>query len=259
MLRVVIARRLESLRDADISVTPRLAYHIKSRERHTHYDVNTLGAVGCADSHVRVLRHVAREVARGSIVANGWTLICESDAMPVAPAWKRFLKSHARVADEANVCMLLLGYNARFAPDVRPAEGMHSAFWGVPTRPWQGTYALLVRNKHAGAIAEAVLPLDCHYDSALAFASLVGDIPPIWLPREPLIDEVGGHASTIQLNQLQLKTHLPADDVACSALIITPYIVAMVLFIALLCLAIAQASIKTKARAACLRGAGASK
>jgi multisubunit Na+/H+ antiporter MnhC subunit len=208
--------------------------------------MNTLGAVGCADSHVRVLRAIDAQVQRGEVCANGWSLVCESDAKIDRKGWAAFSRSQARVDDAADVCMLVLGYMPGFDEGM-PVSGRHGAFWNCATKPWQGTYALLVRNKHAGKIADAVLPLDCHYDAALAFAAMAGRIPPIWLASVPIVvEDRERNRSTVQSNKLELKTRLPASDVACSALVITPYVIAMALLITVLCMCIAQAASKRK-------------
>lgn len=260
-LQVVSSPRVRDASGVTIPLTPRQWYTIQSGERHSHFDANTYGSIGCAQAHIRVWRAVAADVAAGRLPADGWTLICESDAVVYRNALETHLATFppltfsSLASPAALPCILLLGYIFEYRPSNRNNRpGRHGKLnlstssvdatsndhvvtvptpngWVLVSNPFAGLHGYLLRNGAAGAVVNSVLPLDGHVDLVIGSASAVKQLPPIWRSTTQLV-RTTPRPSLVQ-GSASFKVRLPY---ACGPLVIAPYIAVALLLVTIIVL-----------------------
>jgi hypothetical protein len=200
--------------------TPRVWWNIARGARDASMDIATLGAVGCADSHIHALELCSTQGMRAN--PNGWSLIFESDANPSAQGLGALAGDVPMdtFEEDATVGMIVLGFGGKRAKmhsiPHRPSSAM-----GLPASPWFGTHALLVRNRLAQAMIDALLPLDAQYDAALSILACLHRGPAIWAVRTNAYWSTLSISSSTQTNW-SFKAALPSDNTAMLSIVLVP-------------------------------------
>lgn len=234
-LRAVVPN-LQVLTAADVAsagvsypVSHTVRYNVLKHEKHSRMDVATIGELGCADSHIRAWRTAAADPN-----LDGWTVVFEADAVPVPGILETVQRTDAPItsADPVGFALLGHGMNKPFGRDGGVPIPGHTAWVGVNAM-WNGAHAYAIRNRDAETYLNALLPLCAVLDFGLWAAIALGDVPPVWtLVRSAFIqpelswDVFGMHG-------VHLKCYLPADNGTVFAVAIMPWIIVLVMCIAL--------------------------
>ena len=222
---------IEGPGDPSVPVTIRAAYGCKTRRLESKLDIGSAGAIGCATSHVHVLRHIGDTYGAGSgdLAANSWSAVFESDAVvgdKKGPALSRYLARHGQAihGHGTQPCMVLLHtHGLPIAVPTRnrkPVKGIPGMFAFTDT--FTGTCGFLVRNRDARRIADALLPLEVQVDGGYGILAYLGKIPPVWAAVPPLISAYNAQVTTVQTVQA-LKPQIPYRNTELGLLVILPW------------------------------------
>jgi hypothetical protein len=221
--------------DPEVPVVPRAVYGYQHKRQESRLDIATKGAIGCATSHVRLLRSIPNN--------DEWTLVFESDAVlgSRGPALKDFVEhgEGSRAHADPTVplpCMIMLRINCAWVErdNREPVPGFHRVMRFIDT--FMGTCAYLVRNKDARHIADALVPIELQVDGALGVATTIGKIPPIWLATPPLASAFNSQVTTIQTN-FAIKPDLPYKNAELGMVVALPWFLFLACMVAVVVLA----------------------
>jgi hypothetical protein len=217
--------------DPTVPVTSRVLYGKAKKRQESVLDVASMGAIGCATSHIKALRSVPATDDPAL-----WTAVFESDAVLACGRLHALLSGDGAQAVhhpvQPGIIMLNtsdggLGNKAR----VPGLKSMHQF-----TNTFMGTVGYLVRNRDAGGIAAALVPISAHVDGALGIAALTGNIPPIWGTHPMPVSYFNPQLTSIHMD-MPMKPLLPYKNLQLGMVIALPWalFVAMAIVLCVLC------------------------
>lgn len=212
--------------DASIAVSPRARLGVRTSRRDSYFDIASAGAIGCADSHIRIWRRAAASPP------DEWTLVFEADACVSSAALQDLAAAEVPVTDADDVSVISLGMAHWIIPvKTAPVPG-RTKLHTVLHEPLAGTHGYLLRNRCAQALLDAVLPLEVHVDGAMIIAAELGLVPPIWVAYPAVAFQQPTLSSTIQSDH-SFKAILPSNNAQLVPMFVVPCVIALVAVIAL--------------------------
>ena len=207
--------------DSTVPVTSRALYGAKARRQESVMDIGSMGAIGCATSHILVLRSIPPN--------DEWTLVLESDAVLGALRGARlaqFLdKEGAAIhAHPDQPCMIMLNTDNTMS---RSNKAVIAQFPGngvfLFEDTFMGTRGILHRNKDAHAVAAALLPVHAQVDGAIGMLNALGKIPPVWGVHPSIVGMFNPQMTTIQTS-CPLKPLLPYRNGPLMVIVLMPWV-----------------------------------
>lgn len=233
--------RASTEEDPDVPVSNRAKYNTLAGRQESVLDVGTRGAIGCATSHVRALRSIAAAHAQqGTEDPHAWSAIFESDAhfgrMPAK--LRQFLqdegpRASTHTPDPPSLIILHTfvqhGVNSKAVPDFSLLRKFTDTFMSTST--------VLVRNRDAGRIAAALVPIEVQVDGGYGMAATLGLTPPVWGAVPSITGIAIGDKSSIQ-TRMPLKPLLPYNNSELGPILVLPWFLFLGTLIALIVLAV---------------------
>jgi hypothetical protein len=230
--------------DPTIPISPRTLFVDKSKRIESVLDIVSKGAIGCATSHIRILRSVAQaHAANPAASPNDWTAVFESDAVIGIRKGKlvNLLQDEAPRASvhpsQPSILSLFVFLSPGITGSAVPIPGFRvlKSFTGL----FMSTAAYLVRNRDAQTIADGLTPIEAQVDGALGMLSAIGKIPPVWGAIPSVASIFNAQLTSIQTH-VYFKPVIPHGNMEVFAVFIMPWLLFFGLLIAMCVILVKQ-------------------
>lgn len=168
-LPAVDAKEFDAVQHPSVSLLT--AHNIKFHVRRAHYEIDTVGAIGCSLSHIKAWDYLMNSTSPALVVF-------EDDALVPADFAAKLRQVVAELPAEWDIITF---YNTEFGgsrgcgPD--PAAAPLQTCTGQ-----MGSHAYMISRRGAQRMLARAYPIELHVDAYMAFMARVGYIQMVWNP-----------------------------------------------------------------------------